>query len=510
MYSKKIAFLFLTLFITTTAYANPIANTVRDGWNSFTDSAEDTASDIEVQAEKFAQKMLLPDFTFLAEHAGKAVVNINTEKKVSRKNFFGGQGLPPEHPLNDFFNGFGGFENFRGGQAPSSPNAPKEKQRSLGSGFIISEDGLIVTNNHVIEDVDKILVRLQGDKKEYIATVVGIDPETDLALLKINARKKLPVLRFADSKNTKVGQWVLAIGNPFGLGHTVTAGIISAKGRVINAGPYDDFLQTDASINPGNSGGPLVNMNGDVVGINTAILASGQGLGFAVPASMASNIIEQLRTNKKVSRGWLGLTIQPIDETAAKALGMQKPQGVLVANVIPNEPAEIAGIQAGDIILEINNNIIESPAQLTRSVAQIAPGEKIKIALLRNGKKITLSAVLKERNIKTASKNPQENLGNPELGLGMQIQDAISSPQARQLGIKSGVIVVEVEQGSTAEQSGIERGDIVIRVNQEPVRDANAFIALLKKYQKSRGAALLQIVRGTDTFFLTVPLFAKK
>ncbi|WP_369404482.1 trypsin-like peptidase domain-containing protein [Salidesulfovibrio brasiliensis] len=263
-------------------------------------------------------KSQLPVFTDLAEHAGKAVVNISTESKnqaVQPQQFFGQDQLPEGHPFREF------FERFFGGQMPNQPR----KQNSLGSGFIISEDGYVVTNNHVVQDADKVSVLLQDEEKEYEAKVVGLDPETDLALLKIEAGQKLPVLRFGNSETARVGEWVLAIGNPFGLGHTVTQGIISAKGRILGAGPFDDFIQTDASINPGNSGGPLIDLDGRVIGINTAIIPSGEGLGFAIPSNMAAKIIQQLKSGKTIKRGWLGVSIRGLSDTDARRSASTSP-----------------------------------------------------------------------------------------------------------------------------------------------------------------------------------------
>ncbi|HKK34230.1 MAG TPA: trypsin-like peptidase domain-containing protein, partial [Desulfomicrobiaceae bacterium] len=299
----------------------------------------------------------LPDFTDLARDAGKAVVNISTVKhsegpsKRDFRRFFGDQ---KEGPLGDFFEQ---FERFFGDRMQ-----PRE-QRSLGSGFIISEDGYIVTNNHVIEGADEVRVNLQGGNgagDSFEAELVGADKETDLALLKIEAEEKLPVLRFGDSEELDVGQWVMAIGNPFGLDHTVTAGIISAKGRTIGAGPYDNFLQTDASINPGNSGGPLLNLDGEVIGINTAIIATGQGIGFAIPSSMAKEVISQLKNYKKVRRGWIGVTIQDVDENTATALGLDAPKGALVSGVQPGDPADKGGVQTGDVIIAVDGSTIEN------------------------------------------------------------------------------------------------------------------------------------------------------
>ena len=311
----------------------------------------------------------LPNFVPLAKSAGPAVVNISTEREVSTRMGGGFPGMPPG--MERFFEEFGPFWG--------QPQGPR-KQSSLGSGFIISSDGYIVTNNHVVEGADKVFVNLEGDSDRahsLEATVVGTDAETDIALLKVDAKRDLPVLNFGNSDTAEVGEWVVAIGNPFGLSNSVTAGILSAKGRDIHAGPFDNFLQTDASINPGNSGGPLINMAGEVIGINTAIVASGQGIGFAIPSNLASRIVEELKSGKKISRGWLGVTIQDVDENAAKALGLKDAQGALIGSVLPDEPAAKAGLKAGDIIVRVGRDAtrlnccaawpISSPAQTSRS-----------------------------------------------------------------------------------------------------------------------------------------------
>ncbi|MDP3428497.1 MAG: trypsin-like peptidase domain-containing protein, partial [Humidesulfovibrio sp.] len=320
----------------------------------------------------------LPDFTDLAEQAGKAVVNISTTKNVAggspqMKEFF--KNAPKNSPFRDFFDQFERYFN----QQEATPR----KLSSLGSGFIISSDGYIVTNNHVVAEADEIKVKLLSRDKPYDAKVIGRDPETDLALLKIEAGGGLPVLSFGNSDATRVGEWVLAIGNPFGLGHTVTAGIISAKGRHIGAGPFDSFLQTDASINPGNSGGPLIDMDGKVVGINTAIVPNGQGIGFATPSSQADKIIQQLKSGKKIKRGWLGITMQELDENTAKGVGLKEPKGVLVAQVIPGDPADKGGLKTGDVIVKVAGQPVDNPGTLLQRVASLRPGDKVLLTVWR-------------------------------------------------------------------------------------------------------------------------------
>ncbi|MBR4424202.1 MAG: Do family serine endopeptidase, partial [Mailhella sp.] len=333
----------------------------------------------------------LPSFAPLARKAGPAVVNISTEREVSSPvmDMFNIPGM------ERFFEQFGGF----GGRRGNGQDAPKRKSTALGSGFIISSDGYIVTNNHVVEGADKITVNLNGGKgKGLQAKVIGTDADTDLALLKVEGRRDLPVLEFGNSDAMEVGDWVLAIGNPLGLNNTVTAGILSAKGRDLHSGPYDNFLQTDASINPGNSGGPLINMKGEVIGINTAIMANGQGLGFSIPSSLASRIIDDLRSGKKVSRGWLGVSIQDVSEDMAKALGIKETRGAIIGKVMPGEPADRAGLQAGDVITSIDGEPVGSASEATRKIAALRPGAEARVQIIRNGEEKTLRVKLGERD----------------------------------------------------------------------------------------------------------------
>ncbi len=320
-------------------------------------------------------------FADLAEKVKPAVVNISTETTVRIpgnpfRHFFGPD---EEGPFGDFFKRFFGDIPDR-----------ELKQQSLGSGFIIDKDGYIITNNHVVEGADEIRVKL-ADKREFRARVVGRDPKTDLALIKISSVfKDLPTLPLGDSDKIRVGDWVLAIGNPFGLEHTVTQGIISATGRVIGSGPYDNFLQTDAPINPGNSGGPLINLKGEVIGINTAIIASGQGIGFAIPSNMAKSVISQLKEKGKVTRGWIGVSIQSLTPELARSFGLKETKGALVADVEPGGPADLAGIKRGDIIISFNEIEIKEMSDLPRIVAETPIGKTVNVKIIRNGKEKVL------------------------------------------------------------------------------------------------------------------------
>jgi len=464
----------------------------------------------------------LPPFADLAEQAGPAVVNISTETSVQTSggmdDFFRNQ--PPDSPFREFFRG---FEDFFGiPQDPKQHGTPDRRerprtQRSAGSGFIISEDGYIVTNNHVAGEADVVRVHLQGHSRQsesYEATVVGRDEETDLALLKIETDQKLPVLHFGDSDALEVGDWVMAIGNPFGLDHTVTAGIISAKGRVIGSGPFDDFLQTDASINPGNSGGPLINLDGEVVGINTAIVASGQGIGFAIPSNLARRVITQLKNDKKVSRGWLGVSIQDVDDNAAKALGLDSATGALVSQVFEGHPADEAGLRAGDVILGINGQDVEDSSDLLRKIAAIKPGESITLKIWRRNKTRTLTATLGERDLDrlAAEQNdsPAEEQAAPEPSkaeLGLELKP-VTEEEAQQLGLDAaeGLLVVNVEPGSPAMESGIVPQDVILEANMQPVNAVQDFDTAIEQARDDKGVVMLLLKRRGRNLFRTVPL----
>ena len=418
--------------------------------------------------------MMVPaSFSELAKQAQPGVVNIRTVKTVK------GGGRVFQHFFGNPFNPRDPSRNF----GPFSDERPPDyKQRSLGSGFIIDRDGYIVTNNHVIEGADEIKVSLANDK-EFDAEIVGRDPNTDLALIKIKGASDLIPLKLGDSDNLAVGSWVVAMGSPFGLEQTVTAGIVSAKGRVIGSGPYDDFIQTDASINPGNSGGPLLNMNGEVIGINTAIVAQGQGIGFAIPINLARGIIDQLKAHGSVTRGWLGVGIQDLTPELAEYYGIKDRQGVLIAQVFEGDPADKAGIKAKDVIIEVDGKPVSSSRELTAMIAAIPVGQKTPVKILRDGQEKTV-------NVEIAKRPDSERLAKSESEkgeeLGIQIAE-ITPELARRFGhseTEKGVLVVGVEPGSKAEAAGVQQGDVVKEVNRTAVSTPDELRAEIGKKDK--------------------------
>ena len=408
-----------------------------------------------------------PDFVDLARQLKPTVVNISAAKHPQPQQQ---TRRPQMNPSNEPFQEF--FEQFFNNQ----PQLRQREQRSLGSGFIISDDGYILTNNHVVAGMDEVKVKIAipGDHNEYKAVVKGSDEKLDLALLKIEAKEKLPFAPLGDSDKIEVGEWAMAIGNPFGLSQTVTAGIISAMGRVIGSGPYDDYIQTDASINPGNSGGPLFNLRGEVIGINTAIIAGGGGgIGFAIPVNMAKSVVNQLRDSGKVTRGWMGVSIQPVTPELAKAFALESEKGALVADVSKGSPAEKAGVKNGDIILEFNGKAIKEMNELPKTVAATAVGSKVLIKLFREGKieNVTLTV---EKLADGSDGDTVGAAGSERLGM---VVGELTREFAAKLGIKesSGIVVTEVKPGGVAENMGISQGDLILEVNNVKITTVAAY-----------------------------------
>ena len=427
-----------------------------------------------------------PDFVELAKKLKPTVVNISTAKSMKQQRRaprpFGSD------PFQDFFDRF-----FEGGPQQQ----PGFKQRSLGSGFIISDEGYILTNNHVVGGADEIKVKLD-DGREFKAEVKGLDEKLDLALIKIDAKGNLPVAALGDSDTLQVGEWVMAIGNPFGLAETVTAGIISAKGRVIGSGPYDDFIQTDASINPGNSGGPLFNARGEVIGINTAIVAGGQGIGFAIPINMAKTYLPQLREKGKVVRGWLGVVIQPITPELAQSFGLANEQGALVSEVVKEGPAEKAGIKVGDIILEFNGKKINEMNELPRLVAATPSGTKAPVKLLRDGKEEAVAVAIER--LKDGDETGESGADADKLGMTVR---ELTKESAARLGLKesSGVVVTELKSDGQAAEAGVARGDIIREVNGRKIATVADYEKALAAHKKGAVMRLL-LRRGDSSLFV--------
>lgn len=435
--------------------------------------------------------MVPANFSGLAEKVRPGVVNIQVVKKVKNVDFgsrhFFGNPFGENNPFGDFFGPF------------PEENPPRGfEQRGVGSGFVMSREGYILTNNHVVEDADQIKVKLASGK-EYDGKVVGRDPKTDLALVKVEGSSDLHPLKLGNSDDLEVGSWVVAIGSPFGLEQTVTAGIVSAKGRVIGSGPYDNFIQTDASINPGNSGGPLINMKGEVIGINTAIIASGQGIGFAIPINMAKEIAPQLQEKGYVTRGWLGVSIQEVTPALAKSFDLKEKKGALVAQVVSGSPAEKAGIEQGDVIVEFDGKEVTDSKDLPRLVASTPIGKSVSIKLWRNGKVL-------DRQVKVGEMQEKVEMTKApfQKSLGITVQN-LTPEIAKGLGLKkdTGVVVTRVEPGSPAADAGIQTGDVIREVNRTSVKDAEDFIQKIEK-AKVQDNILLSLQRGQNNLFAAI------
>ncbi len=444
----------------------------------------------------------LPDFTKLVEDNSPVVVNISTTKKVKRAMHPQFEGLP-EELLRHFF-GIPDF-NFRDrdprGEGPKG--APQQESHSLGSGFIISEDGYILTNNHVIDGADDIVVRMRN-RQELKATVVGADPRTDVALLKIEA-EDLPVAKIGKSSNLKVGQWVLAIGEPFGLDYTVTHGIVSAIGRSLPDDTYVPFIQTDVSINPGNSGGPLFNLDGEVVGVNAQIFSKSggsMGLSFSIPIDIAMNVAEQLMDSGKVSRGFLGVQVQEVTSDLSRSFGLDVPTGALVGQTYPDTPAERAGIRAGDIILEFNGQKVNKSADLPPLVGVAKVNKPIKVLLLRQGKKMTITVKLTELDKAEQTASTKNGAAESDR-LGATVE-ALSKDELDALNLPFGVKVLSVSDGA-ASKAGIRPGDVIVTIDFQPVKSVASLRKILKKAPAGRSLPV-RVVRNKRSLFLPLVL----
>jgi serine protease Do len=434
-----------------------------------------------------AKKVVPESFAELADELGHVAVNISTTKTVKgvgRLSPFWGK------EFRDFF----GEEFFRRffGEIPEE----QLKQRSLGSGVVVTEDGFILTNNHVIEDAEEILVTM-SNKEGYEpkkAKVIGRDPKTDIAVIKIDVEKPIRAARLGDSDKLRVGDWVVAIGNPFGLGHTVTAGIVSAKGRVIGAGPYDNFIQTDASINPGNSGGPLFNLDGEVVGVNTAIMSQtggNIGIGFAIPINMAKTIMEQLKEKGRVVRGWLGVTIQTVTPEIREKFRLETAEGALVGEVVRNSPAERGGVERGDVIISFDGKKVSEMSSLPPMVAETPVGKEVEMVVIRKGKEKKLMVTIDELKEKPTL---AETTPEIEQMFGLSVQE-LTPELAKSLSLEGekGVVVSSVERGGSAYEAGIQRGDLIQEIENEPVEDMDDYTRIMQEAASKK--QILMVVR---------------
>jgi Do/DeqQ family serine protease len=438
-------------------------------------------------------------FVQVAQSVKPAVVNIATTQRPRPQEGRRPSPAPLPGPFRDFF-GEDFFERFFG-------ERPPRERRSLGSGVLVDKRGYILTNNHVIEQADQIEVRLV-DKRKFSATVIGKDSKTDLAVIKIEAPDDLPVAKLGDSGKIRIGEWAIAIGNPFGLDQTVTVGVISAVGRSdVGITTYEDFIQTDASINPGNSGGPLVNIQGEVIGINTAIVATGQGIGFAIPISMAREIKDRLIAQGKVVRGWLGVGIQELTEELASQFGVKAEEGVLVGNVMPGGPAERGGLKTGDIIQEFNGTRIGNVHQLQREVAQSSVGSQAQVKVLRGKNALMLTIVLGEQPADLAAATEPVTPSSEAAGrFGLAVQDL--TPDLRdQLRLKEGegIVVSGVEEAGPAARAGIRPGDVIAEANREPVRTVSDFARILTRLRPRENLLLLVRRDGSSRFAVLSP-----
>ncbi|NWF38374.1 DegQ family serine endoprotease [Mariprofundus sp. NF] len=435
-------------------------------------------------------------FADLAAEQADAVVNISTTQHAKQALQGGippGFGGPQGTPFDDFFNDF--FRNM--------PRQQQEKH-ALGTGFVISADGYVVTNNHVVDGADEVVVKMR-DGTELQAKIIGTDSKLDVALLKVKG-KNLKTVKIGNSDVLRVGDWVVAIGNPFGLSQTVTAGIVSAKGRVIGSGPYDDFIQTDAAINPGNSGGPLFNSKGELVGINTAIYSrsgGNNGIGFAIPINLAKPILDELKEKGHVTRARLGVHITDVDKETMKALGLKDRHGALVPQVEAGSAADKAGIRAGDVIVSIDGELITKAHDLPIRVARHAPGDKVKVGIIRDGRQKTLNVVVEAMPDDQVARNGQQKVDKSKVRLGMVVENLSTDMAARlRTRVKNGVVVQQVQKGLPAANAGIQRGDVIYRINGKDVPDMKAFAKLAKNFKHGEVLRVMMDRRGDQVFAL--------
>lgn len=466
-------------------------------------------------AVKLDQPVQAPSFADIVEKVSPAVVSVRvkgaaqqaSEPDAGSFDMPGLDQLPDDHPLKRFFKEFRQHGDRDQGHDRRHHQRGHGHSRPIaqGSGFFVSEDGYLVTNNHVVEGGSDYSV-VMDDGTELDAKLVGTDPRTDLAVLKVDGDRKFTYVAFADDAKVRVGDWVVAVGNPFGLGGTVTAGIVSARGRDIGAGPYDDFIQIDAAVNRGNSGGPAFDLTGEVVGVNTAIFSpsgGNVGIAFAIPGTVAKNVVSELIKNGSVQRGWLGVQIQPVTKDIADSLGLEKDKGALVAQPQDGSPADKAGIKAGDVVVAVNGDQVESPRDLARTIAGIEPGKSVEVTLWRNGKSknvdLTLGTLPKMDKMASAEPTP----ANPDEGdsltdFGMTVTTAEDG---------KGLLVTDVESGSDAEEHGIQAGDVILSINSKEVTSVDDVSSAVAEAAKAgRNAVLVQIRRQDTNRFVALPV----
>ncbi|MHA6645609.1 DegQ family serine endoprotease [Mesorhizobium sp. A623] len=471
-----------------------------------TGTAPVLADAVHVQAPQ------VPSFADVVERVSPAVVSVRVKAKVQQTSdngfemFQGPDGMPDNPQLREFFKQFRGGRNQDGNRRPSQRDHSNDKPRPVaqGSGFFISEDGYLVTNNHVVAEGTAFTV-VMSDGKELDAKLVGTDPRTDLAVLKVDSDQKFTYVAFGDDSKARVGDWVVAVGNPFGLGGTVTAGIISARGRDIGAGPYDDFIQIDASVNRGNSGGPTFNLNGEVIGINTAIFSpsgGNVGIAFDIPASTAKSVVADLMKTGSVKRGWLGVEIQPVTADIAESLGLKSEKGALVASAQDNGPAKKAGVVAGDVITQVDGKDVDSPKELARLIAAEAPGKPVELSVWRDGKidtvKIDLGNLPAANKQASADDQPQSSPTSDSLAdLGLTVTKSDDG---------KGLLVTDVDPDSSASDHGIQAGDTIVAVNSTEVGSVDDVTKAMADAAKAgRKSVLFQITHDNNNRFVALP-----